>query len=374
MPESLLAGPSPKRRSLPVPLLLVLVLILILAFLVFRYFLLTFTVAAALSVFYAPLQRRLTRGLGGRSGLAAGLLVVATTLVILVPILASATILSRQALTAFEEIRPRLQPAALREFLLDTLPARYPTIRDWVDFQGDELPRLASDILSGVAATANGLIQGTVARLTSTFLDLLLFLMMLFFLLRDGGRLRAELRGVSPFSERQENDALDHMGRTVKGVLQAMVVVPVVQGLVAVIGFLIFGVPVPLLWGLIVVLAALIPLLGSPLGWVPACLYLLVHGATWQWVGMSLYGVLCISSIDNLVKPMLLRDAAQIHPLLGFFSILGGLLAFGPLGFLVGPVILSLVLSALRIYRLDVLRENPELFIASEPSRSATGT
>lgn len=374
MPESSLVGPPPGRRPLPVALLLVLLLILVLAFLVFRYFLLTFTVAASLSVFYAPLQRRLAHGLGGRSGVAAGLLVVATTLVILVPILGSATILSRQALTAFEEVRPRLQPAALREFLHNTLPAQYPALRDWVDFQGDELPRLASDVLSGVAATANGLIQGTVARLTSTFLDLILFLMMLFFLLRDGGRLRAELRGVSPFSEQQENDALDHLARTVKGVLQAMVVVPVVQGLVAAIGFMIFGVPVPLLWGLIVVLAALIPLVGSPLGWVPACLYLFVHGATWQWVGMSLYGVLCISSIDNLVKPILLRDAAQIHPLLGFFSILGGLLAFGPLGFLVGPVILSLVLSALRIYRLDVLRENPELLVASEPPRSASGS
>jgi len=182
---------------------------------------------------------------------------------------------------------------------------------------------------------------------------------MLFFLLRDGPRLRDEIRGVSPLSERQESLILDHLARTVKGVLQAMVVVPLAQGVLALGGFLLFGVPVPLLWSLMVVLAALIPLVGSPLGWVPACLYLFWNGETWQWVGMTLYGVLLISTIDNFAKPILLRDTAQIHPLLGFLSILGGVFAFGPLGFLVGPVILSLVLSALRIYRLDILRQPP---------------
>jgi predicted PurR-regulated permease PerM len=71
---------------------------------------------------------------------------------------------------------------------------------------------------------------------------------------------------------------------------------------------------------------------------------------------MLAYGALVISGIDNLVKPLLLRGSARIHPLLGFLSIVGGLLAFGAFGFLVGPVVLSLLLSALRIYRLDVLR------------------
>ena len=71
---------------------------------------------------------------------------------------------------------------------------------------------------------------------------------------------------------------------------------------------------------------------------------------------MLIYGVVVISGIDNVIKPMLLRGSAQIHPLLGFLSILGGVLVYGVAGFLVGPVVLSLVLSAIRIYRMDVLR------------------
>ncbi len=135
-----------------------------------------------------------------------------------------------------------------------------------------------------------------------------------------------------------------------------MIVVPLAQGLAAVIGFLIFGVPSPFVWGAAVALAAMVPILGSPLGWVPACVYLSLTAETWQAVGLLVYGVVLISGIDNVVKPMLLQGSAQIHPMLGFLSILGGVLAYGVTGFLVGPVILSLVLSAIRIYRMDVLR------------------
>ncbi len=99
----------------------------------------------------------------------------------------------------------------------------------------------------------------------------------------------------------------------------------------------------------------MVPVLGSPLGWVPAVVWLFFHGSTAQWIGMLVFGVVVISGIDNIVKPLLLEGTAQIHPLLGFLSILGGVLAFGVFGFLLGPVILSLVISGIRIYRSDIL-------------------
>jgi predicted PurR-regulated permease PerM len=83
---------------------------------------------------------------------------------------------------------------------------------------------------------------------------------------------------------------------------------------------------------------------------------LFLQGQTWQWVGMLAFGIIVISGIDNVIKPLLLKGSADIHPLLGFLSILGGVLAFGVFGFLVGPVILSLLISAIRIYRSDSIR------------------
>jgi predicted PurR-regulated permease PerM len=148
--------------------------------------------------------------------------------------------------------------------------------------------------------------------------------------------------------------------------------VPIAQGIVAFFGFWMFGVPSPLLWSLMVVFAALIPILGSPLAWVPAALFLFYEGETGRAIGLLIYGVVLISGTDNVVKPLILKGAAQIHMLLAFLSILGGVFAFGAKGLIVGPVVLSLVLSAYRIYRYDVLRwkkpaDEPTLVEATVP-------
>src|SRR6185436_16649983 len=131
------------------------------------------------------------------------------------------------------------------------------------------------------------------------------------FLLRDGDDLRDAVRGISPLTRGQETEMMNHLTNTVKGVLQSMVVVPLVQGLAALVGFLIFGVPSPVLWSVMVVLAAVIPIVGSPLAWVPAGIYLLLHGREAQGVGVLIYGTLVIATVDNIVKPLILRGAAR---------------------------------------------------------------
>jgi predicted PurR-regulated permease PerM len=328
--------------------------IFVLAFLVFRHFLSDFVVAASVALLIGPAHRRLTKAFGARRGIAAGLLVFLVAVLILLPVTMSAGVLGQQTVTAFEWIRPRLQPQALRDQLNELATDRYPWINEWVTIDEETFSEILSQGLSRLVQAGNRLVQMLVGGLTSALFDLMLFLLILYFLLRDGGALRDELSRVSPLSDQQEDLILGHLAKTIKGVLLAMIVVPLAQGLVALVGFLIFGVPAPLLWALMVVLAALVPLIGSPLGWVPAVIYLFFTGGHWFW--MLVFGLLGISGIDNLVKPLVLRDTAQIHPMLGFLAILGGLMTFGPLGFLIGPVVLSLVLSALRIYRSDVLR------------------
>lgn len=349
-----------RQRDILPPLWGALVVVLFLAFQVFRPFLLVFAVAACVALLLGPLQRHLSRALRGRHGLAALVVVAVTTLAILVPVGTSLAVLGQRALVFFGWLGPRLQPDELDRLWRETLPLHFPWLREWTSQLEGQLAPVVSNALSQAVAAATGALQKTVAGFAVAAFDLVLFLLLLFFLLRDGARLKAELRPVSPFNEAQEALIFDHLGRTVKGALQSLLVVPLVQGVMALPGFLIFGVPQPVTWSVAVALAAMVPLLGAPLGWVPAVLWLFYTGApTWQWVGMLVYGTVVISGIDNLVKPLLLRETARIHPLLGFLSIIGGLFAFGVFGFLVGPVILSLVLSALRIYRLDVLRASP---------------
>jgi len=346
-----------RRRDLLTPLLLALAAILVLAFFVFRPFILVFSVAACVALLLGPVQRRLTALLRGHAGLASMIIVLVTTVVILVPVLTSLFLLTRQAALFLQWMttQPVVGPEELQH-IWEQLPQRYPTLEEWIAYVQAQVTPVLTGGAAQVASTANSLLQGVLGRVSRAAIDLGLFLLILFFLLRDGGRLKEELRPVSPFSDEQERQIFEHLERTILGALQAVVVVPVAQGILAGLGFMIFGVPSPLLWGTAVILAATVPLVGSPLGWVPAVVYLFVQGEVGPALGLLVYCTVIVSGSDNVVKPLLLRGAARIHPLLGFLSIVGGVLAFGVFGFLIGPVILSLVLSAIRIYRLDILR------------------
>ena len=339
-----------------VPLALCLLLVLLFAYLVFRHFLLTFTVAGSVALILAPLQRHLSRRIGGSA--AAGLLVLACTVVLLLPLIFFGVMLTQQATAAFEWLRPHLEPSALEKLWRETLPGRYPFLMAWVREStggGSAMPA-ASEALSRLTAAVNGFLQLALVHLIAGVMDMIVFVMMLFFLLRDGAQLRDVLRGVSPLTRGQETEIIDHLAKTVKGVLLSMVIVPVAQGVVSLVGFWMFGVPSPVLLSVFVFFAAMIHLIGTPLVWIPTGLYLFFWVSPAKGIGMLLYGALIISTMDNIIKPMILKGAAQIHALLAFLSVLGGLYAFGAKGLIAGPVILSLVLSAYRIYRYDILR------------------
>jgi predicted PurR-regulated permease PerM len=343
------------------PLFAFLVLIAVLAWLVFRYFLLTFAVAGSLALLLAPVHGALARRFGGRGGLAAAVLVLVTVLVVLAPVITYGTLVMQQAVAFFEWLRPQLEPHAFERLWTITLPERFPTLAAWIQqTTGDTPGHTASVILSRAAGEANRAARAALGGLATVLFEAALFVMMLFFLLRDGDQLREAVRGISPLTRAQETEAIDHLTRTVKGVLQSMLLVPLIQGALGILGFWLFGVPAALLWGVSVIFAAMIPILGSPLAWIPAVLYLLSQGRLWGAVGMAAYGTLVISGIDNVLKPVILRETARIHTMLGFLSIIGGVLAFGPRGLIVGPVVLSLVLSAYRIYRYDILRWRDE--------------
>jgi predicted PurR-regulated permease PerM len=341
------------------PLLGFLLVTVVLAFVVFRYFLLTFTVAASVALMLSPLQGALSRRLGGRDGLAASLLMLGVMFVILVPVFLYGALIFQQAVAFLDWLRPHLEAREWDRFWREVVPQRSPKLASLLRQMGWEAPPLTAG-LARASEVANHYVQVVVTGVATVALDLVIFLMMLFFLLRDGEELRQSLRGVSPFTRGQETELLEHLGNTVKAVLQAMIIVPLIQGVVAFFGFWAFGLPSPLLWAVMVVFAALIPILGSPLAWIPAALYFLVNGRMGLALGMTAYGVFVISMVDNIVKPMILRGSAQIHMMLGFLSIMGGLIAFGPKGLIVGPVVLSLVLSAYRIYRYDILRWREE--------------
>jgi predicted PurR-regulated permease PerM len=333
-------------------LLLTLLLAMLLTFTVFYRFLMIFAVAAPVAVLLAPTHDRLT-AVTRRRGTAAAILVLWTVSLIAIPLAATLTLLGSQALAFFSWLAPQLAPEKVQVFFHETLPAKVPGFGAAWDSIEPYLAPIASSVLTQLSAGVNVLIQRAASGFGSMLMEMFLFFLFLFFLLRDGPSLITLLRSISPLSPTQESRVIDHLVATVRGALLGVLVVPLAQGGLALLGYLIFGIPNAVLWGGLTAVASMIPLAGAPLAWFPVCIYLFFTAPAWKGIVLFVYGVVVISGIDNIIKPALLSGAAKIHPLLGFLAVLGGTLAFGPPGLLVGPIVLSLAMSAAYIYQTE---------------------
>jgi predicted PurR-regulated permease PerM len=332
--------------------------VLALVVMVFRPFLITLALAAALALLLRPIHLRATRLLRGRAGASAFALVALVAAIILVPVMGIVAAIAAQALTFYEWLVPRLNTKALESLWIEYVPAQIPWVGSWQGSDGRFVDFLTGALVT-LAGAANNLLQAAVLGLTSAAFEMVLLLIMLYFFLRDGPYFRDELRKVSPLTESQAGDLLDKVAKTMEGSLTSLLVVPLVQGILATLGYLVLNVPNALMWGGITTLVAFVPAIGTPLVWIPICIYLALAGQIWQSVVLTIYCTLVVASIDNFIRPWFLKGAASIHPLWSFLAILGGLMSFGPLGLLMGPLVLSLGVSALRIYEMDVLRPPP---------------
>jgi len=136
--------------------------------------------------------------------------------------------------------------------------------------------------------------------------------------------------------------------------------IAIIQGLLSGAGFFIFGVPNPALWGIIAAICALVPGFGTSLVLVPAIIYLFFAGTGAAAIGLALWGALLVGLVDNFLSPILMQRGINIHPLFILFSIIGGLAFFGPSGFIMGPLFLSLLFTLFDIYHLFIQRQKVE--------------
>lgn len=217
--------------------------------------------------------------------------------------------------------------------------------------------RFLSDLtekISGLAANAFTGITAVFSNLANFFVSLVLVFFTAYYLLRDGKKIKSYINSIFPLSAENENILVAKLEAAVTGMVKGSFLIALTQGGVAVVGFLIFGVPGAFLWGAFTVLAALVPNLGTSLSVIPAVIYLFIIGHTSQAIGMAIWGAIAVGTIDNIISPKLIGSKTNIHPLLVLFSVIGGLQFFGPLGFLLGPILMAVFLALLDIYRANL--------------------
>ncbi len=194
------------------------------------------------------------------------------------------------------------------------------------------------------------LLQKTYYNVAGFIFNLIVMFFALYYLLVDGKNFFNKIVFLSPLRDEYEKIILKKFFSVTRATIKGTLIIGIIQGFLGGAVFAIAGISSPVIWGLVMTLLSIIPLAGSAFIWLPAGVILLVIGKIWQGIFILSAGTLIISTIDNFLRPKLVGKDTQIHPLLVFFSTLGGLALFGLVGFIIGPVIMALFLVFWEIY------------------------
>lgn len=219
---------------------------------------------------------------------------------------------------------------------------------DLIFQRADDLRALLKDSIIPGLKRFSGPAIGLIENAGFVMVKLGLTLLVAFFFYRDGFSLKNQLKQLLHWALTERVEAyFNTIEETVKAIVYGIVLTAIAQGSLAGLGYWVVGLEAPILLGAITVFFALIPF-GTPLVWGSVTLWLLMEGQFWAAAVLGLWGSLLVSSIDNLVRPLVISEATQIPYLLVFFGVIGGLAEFGFIGLFLGPVILAMVLAVWR--------------------------
>jgi len=355
------------RRSF----LILLVVLISLAFLwIIRQFLLTIMLAAMFSSVAYGIHRQLARGLGGREKPAAILTLLILLALVVTPLLLVAGAVANEALRINETMGPRIeklsQPGELDRWL-----RRAPGYEYIEPYRVQILTRVGEFVgsLGGIVFNA---LSATTKATVLFFFHFVVMLYTMFFFLTDGPRFVRTILAYIPLAEVDKQRMLDKFVSVTRATLKGTILIGLAQGVLGGIAFWFVGIEGAIFWGTVMTVLSIIPGVGGALVWVPAAIILAATGSFWQGLGLALFSSLVIGSVDNLLRPILVGRDTQMHELLIFFSTLGGLLAFGAMGFILGPILAALFLTVWEMFGTafsSELREAPPLVVTDREDK-----
>ena len=330
-------------------LILVLIAISALFLRMIAPFLQAIFVAALFAALFTPLYAKLLGLVGDRRALASGLTLLVAFMFVFVPMALILGSVVAQAVDIAESTRPwvekQLATPGTMTGLLESLPF-YDRIAPFRDTFVERLGQFAT--------TASGWIVDFVQRFTlgtvSALLSGMIVLYTMFFFLIDGDRLLYYMLYYLPLNDDDETKLLARFMSVTRATLKGTAVIGFLQGGLAGLALWFAGIPSALFWAVVMMFLSVVPGIGTALIWIPAVVYLLVDGSYAMAAGVTLFCSIVVGTVDNVVRPKLVGNDTQLHELLIFFSTLGGLLLFGFMGFVIGPIIAALFVTVWDLY------------------------
>jgi predicted PurR-regulated permease PerM len=348
-----MGSPTISGANLRTAFVLLLVVAVSLLFLAVAWpFLEPLLLGALLAGLFHPLYRWITRLVRGRQSLGAVLTLLVLLVLVLGPVSAFLGIVVQQALSVSDQAIPWLRQhlgAASTFNLHDWLVQRFPALADYVPSQEQLLQQV------GTAAKAAGaFLVAVLSRMTATtavfILNLFVMLYAMFFFFKDGQKILERIFYYLPLNDEDETRMLARFTSITRATIKGTVVIGIIQGTLAGIAFWVAGIQGAAFWGTIMTILSIVPGIGAALVWVPAVIILFING---QYLAATLLLAWCaavVGTIDNFLRPALVGRDAKMPDLLILIGTLGGLFLFGPIGFIVGPIVCGLFLTVWDIY------------------------
>jgi predicted PurR-regulated permease PerM len=314
-----------------------------------RNFLMTILLAAIFSGISQPLYSRLLRVFRGHRAVASLVTLLVLLVVIVGPLLFFLGILASQAIQISQTVGPWIQAQINQPDKLTELIDRIPALDKLEPYRAQIMTKLGQF----VGAVGNFLVGGLSATTRGTvafFFQFFILLYAMFFFLKDGGKILDKILYYVPMTDEDERQMVDKFVSVSRATLKGTLIIGIVQGGLAGIGFAVAGIQGAVFWGTIMTVLSVIPGIGAALVWIPAVVYLFATGHVLSAGLLTLYCGLIVGTADNFLRPRLVGRDAKMHDLLILLGTLGGIMLFGIAGFIIGPILAALFVTIWEIY------------------------
>jgi len=341
-------------------LLLLAIGISLLFYQMIRGFIVSVLLAAIAAGLSQPLYRALLRWFKGRRGPASGVTLLVVLLAIIIPLTGFLGLVTKEAVDVSQTIRPTIERLVAEPTELDRLMDRLP-FAERLDPYRDQIIEKVGEFAGRIGGFLVNTLAATTRGTAAFFFQLFVMLYAMFFFLIDGRAVLDKILYYMPLAAEDENRMVERFTSVARATIKGTLVIGIVQGGLAGLALAVAGIEGAIFWGTIMVVLSIIPGIGTALVWVPATIYLFAIGRIGTAIVLFVFCAVVVGTVDNLLRPWLVGKDTKMPDLLILLSTLGGLLLFGAVGIVIGPIIAALYITVWDIYGLAFKEYLPEV-------------
>jgi len=329
----------------------------VLSYLVVQPFIATLIASAVVTYMFFPLFKWMNKWIKNKTA-CSFVLTILLLIIFLVPMIIMANSLFKEIYNGYGKLTTNNISMKNFEEQCNTTNSTTVLCQAITQFKNNpEAKELMMDGLKKLVTFVSEAMSNFIFSIPEKILQIFVAFFTIFFLFIDGARIVQFTKELLPLKIEHRERVMNKLREVMKAIIYGYIIVAIVQGTLAGIGYAIFGVKSPIFWAIITTIAALIPFMGTALVWLPISAVIIISGITtgnsailWKGLGLLIYGTLIVGTIDNILRPKLVGEKGKISPLIVLVGALGGLKLVGFLGFIVGPLILALFITIMHIY------------------------